>query len=166
MDPHVAAYSRPQCAAGPSGPCPAAPSLSSQHAVWQLGAPTVSLMAGLRLVSAILLSRLILGTSAVQTGVQVGWAGLHLNGGMVRRDSAVGAQQMRSMLSLLAPAPAQVVSIPALLPACPPAFAAVCWHSGDHRLRDRIHVVELPAGAATAGKRRRRSNFCSGQGAQ
>ncbi|KAI7846420.1 hypothetical protein COHA_000130 [Chlorella ohadii] len=42
-----------------------------QHAVWQLGAPTVSLMAGQRLVSAIVLSRLILGTSAVQTGLQI-----------------------------------------------------------------------------------------------
>lgn len=38
--------------------------------MWQLGAPTVSLMAGLRLLAAIVLSKLILGASAVQSGLQ------------------------------------------------------------------------------------------------
>lgn len=53
--------------------------------MWQLGAPTVSLMAGLRLVSAIVLSRLILGTSAVQTGVQVGGWGAKPEHGLTAR---------------------------------------------------------------------------------
>lgn len=54
-----------------------------QHSTWRLGAPTVSMFYGLRLVAAIVESKLILGTTIIKTGLQAsgcsswrrGWAG-------------------------------------------------------------------------------------------
>ena len=40
--------------------------------VWKLGAPTASIFFGLRLVFAVALSNPILGSTVIQTGVQIG----------------------------------------------------------------------------------------------
>ena len=42
-----------------------------QHSTWQLGAPTVSMFYGLRLVASILFSKFILSTTVVTSGVQI-----------------------------------------------------------------------------------------------
>lgn len=59
--------------------CKAIPSLSpnphsSPHAdsIWQLGAPTVAMFVGLRLVCAVVLSKIVLGATTIKTAVQVG----------------------------------------------------------------------------------------------
>ena len=49
-----------------------------QHSTWQLGAPTVSMFYGLRLISSIIESQLLLDYTIIKTGVQVsrnGYAG-------------------------------------------------------------------------------------------
>lgn len=44
-----------------------------QHCVWKLGASTVSLFFGLRLVFTVALTEPILGATIIKTGVQVSW---------------------------------------------------------------------------------------------
>ena len=44
-----------------------------QLCVWRLGAPTAAMFFGLRLVFAVILSDPILGSTVIQTGVQVSW---------------------------------------------------------------------------------------------
>ena len=44
---------------------------SIQHATWRLGAPTVSMFYGLRLVAAIVESKIVLGVTVITTGLQV-----------------------------------------------------------------------------------------------
>lgn len=77
-------------------------------------------MAGLRLVSAILLSHLILGTSAVQTGVQVGCAELQLAGHGAKGECC-GRAALAEHAVTGGTCPT-VVSCPALVPACLPAL--------------------------------------------
>lgn len=43
----------------------------AQHATWQLGAPTISMFYGLRLVASILLSKALLGATLITDAVQV-----------------------------------------------------------------------------------------------
>ena len=47
------------------------PFLPLQHATWQLGAPTLSMFYGLRLVASIVLSELLLGYTVITSAVQV-----------------------------------------------------------------------------------------------
>lgn len=51
--------------------------LATQHAIWQLGAPTVAMFVGLRLVCAVVLSKAVLGVTTIQTAVQVRGLGQH-----------------------------------------------------------------------------------------
>lgn len=51
-------------------PSPASP--PPQNATWQLGAPTVSMVYGLRLIAAIVEQRLILGATVITSGLQIG----------------------------------------------------------------------------------------------
>lgn len=58
----------------PSAPLSVPPALPArlQHTTWQLGAPLVSMLYGLRLVASILLSKAILSYTVIDTGLQVG----------------------------------------------------------------------------------------------
>lgn len=47
------------------------PRLTPQLCVWRLGAPTASMFFGLRLVFSVVLSTPILGSTIIQTGVQI-----------------------------------------------------------------------------------------------
>lgn len=47
--------------------------LAMQYACWMVGAPTVAMFVGLRLVLAIALSKLVLGVTIIETAVQVRW---------------------------------------------------------------------------------------------
>lgn len=58
-----------------------------QHATWQLGAPTLSMFYGLRLVASIVESQLLLGYTVITDAVQVGsldwWGGGAVHGAAV-----------------------------------------------------------------------------------
>ena len=82
-----------------------------QHATWQLGAPTVSMFYGLRLVASILESKLILSTTVITSGVQI--AGTTVT---VAAVSVYMVQQWRLSKQLVAAAVQAKVAAPDAVP--------------------------------------------------
>ncbi|KAI7835570.1 hypothetical protein COHA_010531 [Chlorella ohadii] len=88
--------------------------LTMQHAIWQLGAPTVAMFVGLRLVCAVVLSKIVLGATTIKTAVQV--VGICLTAATV--TAYMAWQWKRSAKP--APAPAEPSAQPAAAAAAEP----------------------------------------------